>query len=235
MPEKLTFLGLAERVLREEKRPLSTGQIWKAAQAKGYDSQLGSKGKTPWTALHARISVSARDDPDTIFYKIGGRPARYFLKELKDTVKPDTLERPGQPPVRSAAGLLDFDEADLHPFMAYYAHTHFGAYTKTIRHTASAKSEFGEWVHPDMIGFYYPEGWRPEVLHFNKATGSTALKMYSFELKKELKRANLREAFFQAVSIPPGQTRATWSLPKSRTTRTFAPSWGDCQIRSASA
>ncbi len=33
----LTFLELAKKVLREEKRPLSPSEIWKVAVAKSYD------------------------------------------------------------------------------------------------------------------------------------------------------------------------------------------------------
>jgi hypothetical protein len=78
---------------------------------------------------------------------------------------------------------------------------YFRAYTKTIKHGRSPKKEFGEWVHPDVIGVYYAvEDWKPSVLDLSTATGHTAVKLYSFELKKGLSFANLREAFFQAVS-----------------------------------
>jgi len=43
----MTFLELAERVLREEKRPLTANEIWTLATEKGYDKQLNSEGKTP--------------------------------------------------------------------------------------------------------------------------------------------------------------------------------------------
>ena len=46
---------------------------------------------------------------------------------------------------------------------------------------------------------YYPD-WREEVLNLNQTTGGIAVKLYSFEIKKELSFSNLREAFFQAVS-----------------------------------
>jgi hypothetical protein len=38
------------------------------------------------------------------------------------------------------------------------------------------------------------------VLDLSAATGSIAVKLYSFEIKKQLSFSNLREAFFQAVS-----------------------------------
>src|SRR5262249_44128468 len=78
---------------------------------------------------------------------------------------------------------------------------YFKASTKTIRHAAGNKKEFGEWVHPDMVGVYYPvTDWKPEVVELNSATGTAALRLYSFEIKKSLSFGTLREAFFQAVS-----------------------------------
>jgi hypothetical protein len=201
MPQKLTFMVLAEKLLREEKRPLSPAEMWKIAEAKGYNKDLETEGKTPWSSLYTTVFLNTRDAAETIFYKTGARPARYFLKDLRDSVEPEKIEKAVQEPDSSAESLFDYNEEDLHPFLTYYAHTHFGAYTKTISHHTARKKEFGEWVHPDMIGVYFPaKDWKPEVLDLSVATGNTALKIYSFELKKALSFGNLRQAFFQAVS-----------------------------------
>jgi hypothetical protein len=79
---KLTFLGLAEKILREENKPLSPSEIWKTAVAGGYDKDLESGGKTPAATLYSAIFTNTRDHPETIFVKLGQRPARYFLKDL---------------------------------------------------------------------------------------------------------------------------------------------------------
>ena len=119
--------------------------------------------------------------------------------------------------------------SDLHPFLSYFAHVHFKAFTKTIRHTVSKKKEFGEWVHPDMVGVHYPlEDWSPEVLSLSTATGNTGLKLYSFELKKTLGFPNLREAFFQAVSNSPGPMKVTSQQQIFPTKTTFSPSCAVC-------
>lgn len=52
-----------------------------------------------------------------------------------------------------------------------------------------------------MVGFYSPiDDWNDKLLEFNKATDKTAIRLYSFEIKKQVSRANYREYFFQAVS-----------------------------------
>jgi hypothetical protein len=74
-------------------------------------------------------------------------------------------------------------------------------YTKTIQHSKSGKGEFGEWIHPDMVGCYFPlDEWKTEVVDFSSAIGYISIKLFSFEIKRELNFSNLRESFFQAVS-----------------------------------
>ena len=73
--------------------------------------------------------------------------------------------------------------------------------TKTIYHEKSQRSGYNEWIHPDIVGFYLPlEDWRPNVIEFNKLSDNNSLRLFSFELKRSLTRANYREAYFQAVS-----------------------------------
>lgn len=197
---KMTFLEMAKKVVAEETRPLSPSEIWKIAQARGYTTLLDSQGKTPAISLSSVLYVDTRDRANSAFQKIGARPIRYFLRSLAEGTKPAELEKSAATEA-SVPELYKFDEADLHPFLAYFAQLNFKAQTKTIRHSTSKKKEFGEWVHPDMIGVYYPVlDWEDEVLDLSAATGNIAVKLFSFEIKKSLSFANLREAFFQAVS-----------------------------------
>ncbi len=200
-PAKITFLELAKTILTEENRPLSPAEIWKVAAAKGYDSRLGTRGKTPASTLYSAIFTDERNNPDTVFIKVGARPARYFLKQLAETQQPAELEKAAS--VEAAVPeIYDYKESQLHPFLARFVHLQFNAYAKTIRHNTSRRNEFGEWVHPDMIGVYYPlRDWREEGLNLSVATtGGIAAKLFSFEIKRQLSFSNLREAFFQAVS-----------------------------------
>jgi hypothetical protein len=198
--QTLTFLELAHHILESEKRPISVEAIWETAKQKHLDSALKTKGKTPWQTLAARLYVAARDRQDTTpFVKIGSRPALFFLKELMTEGEQAVLKKavvavaPQKKP--------DYLERDLHPFLAYYAQLFLKAQTKTIQHNKSDKKEFGEWVHPDMVGCYFPiEDWKPEVVEFSACVGVSAIKLFSFEIKRRLNFSNLRESFFQTVS-----------------------------------
>ena len=92
-------------------------------------------------------------------------------------------------------------EKDLHPFLVQFAYFHLKCYTKTINHSKSTKKEFGEWVHPDIVGCNFPIGdWSSEVLNLSSAIGNNSIKIISFELKRDLNLGKLRENFFQTVS-----------------------------------
>lgn len=196
---KLTFLELAKKVLFEAQRPLSPSEIWGISVTKKYVALLKARqGKTPAATLYASIFNDARDNPNSIFVKIGSRPARYFLKELADKTSQKELEKAAAVDAPALTKRI-FTELQLHPFLARFAYAQFGANCKTINHATSTKKEFGAWVHPDLIGIFYPD-WKEEVRSLSQITGGMPIKLFSFEVKKELSFSNLREAFFQAVS-----------------------------------
>ena len=92
-------------------------------------------------------------------------------------------------------------EKDLHPVLVYYAHFYLRVYCKTINHTRSERNKFGEWLHPDIVGCNFPaENWSSSTIELSQTLGVLPIRLYSFELKRELNFSNLREAFFQAVS-----------------------------------
>jgi hypothetical protein len=197
-----TFLDLAKRVLEEERRPLSVEEIWHIAQAKGHAGQLRATGKTPTATLGARLYVDMRDNKDSVFVKAGARPRRFYLRELLNDNETElealVTSTEAKPPVTRQPQFL---ERELHPFLVYHAQYALKAFCKTINHSKSGKKEFGEWVHPDIVGCYFPLGeWKPELVEFGYTIGNISVKLFSFEVKRALNFGNLRESFFQTVS-----------------------------------
>lgn len=195
----ITFLQMAKKVLEEEKQPLSASEVWQIAASKGYDKLVETNGKTPWATLSALFYVDIRDNSSTEFFPVGSRPKRFILKSQMDIlggVIPETTKAP-----KIQTPKIEFLEKDLHPLMVYYGFYYLKAYLKTINHSKSDKKGFGEWVHPDIVGCYFPyKDWEGEVVEVSNLMGNTAIKLYSFELKRELSISNIRESFFQAVS-----------------------------------
>jgi uncharacterized protein len=205
---KYTILDFAFDVLQEAKYPLLYQEIWEAGKDKAYTTKLNLKGKTPWATLGARLFVDVRDNPETRFTKVGKNPAKFFLKSRESEIDKLKLaitrleENFGIPKKKDS-----FTERELHPLLAYYAYTNNefnkgrAIYTKTIYHEKSKKNGYSEWVHPDIVGFYIPiDDWNEKLLELNDISDSNSIKLYSFELKKKIDKANYREYFFQAVS-----------------------------------
>ncbi len=196
----MTFLELAEKVLAEMKKPLTANEIWEIATEKGYDQNLNKQGKTPWATLGAQIYVNERDKSNSVFATVGKRPKRFYLKKQKSLFDIDKIETE-ENTAEITEKKIEYLEKDLHPFLSYFAYYHLKCYTKTINHSKSTKKEFGEWVHPDIVGCYFPiDEWDTQVMNLSSAIGNTSIKIISFELKRELNLGKLRESFFQAVS-----------------------------------
>ncbi|MBS4028509.1 MAG: hypothetical protein KGZ58_07710 [Ignavibacteriales bacterium] len=152
--ERMTFLKLADTILREEKRPLSIEEIWRIAVEKKYDKEFSKLGKTPWATLGARVYVEMQNNQNTNFYKASSRPSKFFLKDLSNGEI--EIEESTKKEKSKKEDKFEFLESDLHPFLTYFANYYLKAYTKTINHSKSGKKSYGEWVHPDIVGCYFP-------------------------------------------------------------------------------
>jgi uncharacterized protein len=202
-----SFLDLAYDVLKQTAQPMIYQEIWRVAQEKGLTGKLETTGKTPWQSLGARLYVEVRDNDDGRFIKVGNRPTRFFLKERAAELPSDAINRIEKEEVKKAEKKTDYHERDLHPLVTYFAYSNpafnqgRSIFSKTIMHEKSTKSGYNEWIHPDMVGFYLPlDDWRPNVIEFNRLSDNNSLRLFSFEIKKALTKANYRESYFQAVS-----------------------------------
>ncbi|GIV44641.1 MAG: hypothetical protein KatS3mg035_1764 [Bacteroidia bacterium] len=110
----MTFLELAEKVLKEEKRPLTANEIWILATEKGYDKQLNSEGRTPWATLGAQLYVNSKDNPKSLFAYTDSRPKKFYLKSqanLLDLYETDVSREP----ILTKKKRFEFLEKDLYP------------------------------------------------------------------------------------------------------------------------
>ncbi len=179
--------------------------IWAKAIESGLDKQIGSTGKTPTATIGARLYVDIRDNgEESKFVQVSKRPPLFMLRgsEVKKADIDKAVEKQENDEKRSTS---TFHERDLHPLLVKYVNTnqHFRCYTKTIFHENSTKKTkgFNEWLHPDLVGVYYPfNDYEEETTNLQQSLNVNSVKLFSFEMKKELTLGNLRECFFQAVS-----------------------------------
>lgn len=201
-----SFLQLSKEVLetaekREGLLALSHEEIWTKAGEYNLQDKCNSSGKTPWKSIQAQIYVDLKRNPKSAFVKVKGRPVRFGLKKFVS----ENQDVPQIDVVKPAKKSSSYNERDLHPLLTSFVFSspHFHCYTKTIYHEFSAKHGKGQnhWLHPDLIAVYFPfDSYQIGTLDIIKSFYESKMKLYSFEMKKEITASTLRECFFQAVS-----------------------------------
>ena len=205
-----TFFDLAYEILKKTPVPLDYREIWKQALNQDLAKKVKSRGQTPWATVGARLSSDILNNPDSKFIAVGANPKKYFLKERENELEGrigsklfplenEVIERPTK---------FSYKESQLHRLLSYfvYSNPEFFSdgriYTKTIRDRKSKGGALREWLHPDMVGVYFPFGDLQErVVETNRLLSQDSLvKIFSFELKRSLEPGNYRQHFFQAVS-----------------------------------
>ncbi|QMT32319.1 hypothetical protein [Alysiella filiformis] len=198
--EKLTFTELAILAMEMVNRPITPSELWEFVlqnqlhhRLKTFDEATQNFiGKTPKDSFQSNIYTN------TEYFELipNTKPKQYILKQ--------TLFR--QPEIPKSSKKAAFHERDLHTVLSYFLHksAYFQAYAKTIFHEESTKTQKGadKWLYPDMVAahFEYASYQKGNVLNFIKKFDILPIKLFSFELKKELDYGNFKEAFFQAVS-----------------------------------
>ena len=193
----MTALEVAKKVLEIKKQPLNPNRIYKIADELDLTKELNLSGKTPWDSFSAQIYSDLKENDNSIFEKISEKPILIKLKSQNLTFSDAASE------VKQAKSA--FDERDVHPLLASFVELspNFNARVKTIFHESSIKSKKGrdKWLYPDIVGVSFEhESYEDSVLNFAAKLVKIPLKIYSFEMKKYLSIANLKEYYFQTVS-----------------------------------
>lgn len=201
------FIDLAEDVLNDAPTPLGCKQIWSRAQVRQLDVRVGTRGRTPWHNVRTAIDANIDGGGDeSKFVRIGQRPRRYFLRDRLHEITEESTAQSASGAVTTTT--LPYLEKDLHPLLAYCSHNNGDLFderqvcTKTIAHSKSHSKGLREWLHPDMVGVYFPfDDMSPDVVKLSHSlNASEIVRLFSFELKRTIDRRNYRECFFQAVS-----------------------------------
>ncbi|MBX3162910.1 MAG: HrgA protein [Bacteroidetes bacterium] len=205
---KTTFWDVIEKTIEKVGTPLSAKEIWDKANELGTIDDYKTTGKTPWATIGAYCytDINNNGDSSTII-QTGERPAQFFLRRLASQVDLQKAQKQKDTELakKEKTETKKFNERDLHSLLVAYAYgdSHFKANLKTVFHENSSKATKGqnEWLHPDLVGVYFPfRDYKSETLEIQNHLSITSIKLFSFELKITLNFGNLRQSFFQAVS-----------------------------------
>lgn len=195
-----SIIDVAKEVLERKNEALNPNQMYHIANEMGLTKELNLNGKTPWQSFAARIYMDIKENPNSIFEVVATKP---MLIKLKNQVI--NLEAQMEKNSEIKEPKNSYSERDLHPLLSRFIsfNENFKAYTKTIYHESSKKSQKGadKWLYPDIVGvsFEYKD-YQKELNKFIGKFSSLPIKIYAFEMKKHLSVSSFREYYFQAVS-----------------------------------
>lgn len=193
-------IEVAKELLELKKEALNPIKMYHIANEMGLTKELNLNGKTPWQSFAARIYMDIKENPNSIFEVVATKP---MLIKLKNQVI--NLEAQMEKNSEIKEPKNSYSERDLHPLLSRFIsfNENFKAYTKTIYHESSKKSQKGadKWLYPDIVGvsFEYKD-YQKELNKFIGKFSSLPIKIYAFEMKKHLSVSSFREYYFQAVS-----------------------------------
>lgn len=102
-----------------------------------------------------------------------------------------------------------YSEHELYPLLIEFLHKELKLYCQRIDEKTSKNSHGSggnHWLHPDVVALEpLDQHWDPVVKDCVRHGNDSAIRLWSFEVKKQLTRSNVRQYFFQAVS------NSTWA------------------------
>ncbi|MFC6213047.1 MULTISPECIES: COG2958 family protein [Rahnella] len=125
----------------------------------------------------------------------------YWGGELSDSV----LEKPlSDVPSVPSAETAHFTEHALYPLLIEYLSEEEELLCRRIDEKRSSNNKglgANHWLYPDIVALQpLDKGWDSIVQNCVRYSEGRLTRLWSFEVKRQLNRSNVRECFFQAVS-----------------------------------
>jgi hypothetical protein len=128
-------------------------------------------------------------------------------KEAEAKATAESVEREGlAPPKGAGEGSERLREFDLYPRLATWLLSEFDVHSMRLGESRTAPGatrgvNWNRWLFPDIVGVEdMRNGWHPDIRAFAQSHGAPRCRLWSFEVKLLVNRANLRDSYLQAVS-----------------------------------
>ena len=126
-----------------------------------------------------------------------------------------------------------FTEHDLYPVLVEYLHSEHHLYCQRINEKRSRnnRGEKGNhWLHPDIVAMQaIDQEWDELVRSCVKDGAGQRVRLWSFEVKKQISSSNVRSSFFQTVS------NSSWANEAYLVTAAISSSAVESELRILSA
>jgi hypothetical protein len=160
-------------------------------------AEIGSQ-KDQIMKSDAKICWQDKPRPRVYWYESEKVSGKY----PKETIDKDEEEEQQDFPLSTTTNL--FAECDLYPILINYLKSEFKLFCQRIdekRSKNSRGSGGNQWLHPDVVAMQpVDKEWNELIRSCVKQGAGQSVRLWSFEVKKELNGSNARKSFFQAVS-----------------------------------
>lgn len=131
------------------------------------------------------------------------RPREYYYTLSSDEEEVDASNQPDTSIERNSS-IAKISEHYLYPILSEYLRSELSVWSIRIDEKRSKNSrgpQGNRWLFPDLVGLEdLSEKWPLEIKETVREYGDRKTELWSFEVKKLINSANVREVFFQAVS-----------------------------------
>lgn len=156
-------------------------------------------GRGRHTAQRRHPEFTWYDDSPRKFAWVAGTEEEKLAEAEKEA---EAVTHEGLP----AASAPNADEASLYPMLGNWLFAENGIYSMRIEETrvpsgAPRGPKWNKWRFPDVVGVQdLRDGWHKDIRSFANLHGAPRCRLWSFEVKLLVNRANLRDYYLQAVA-----------------------------------
>ena len=141
------------------------------------------------------------------------RPRLYFWSETPVTNEAEVLDaseelvvhsQPSMDSIDSSIDTIALSEHELYPLLIDFLAEDMGLFCRRIDERKSRNTQGAggnHWLHPDIVALEtLDKNWSSVVRDCVRNSNDAYVRLWSFEVKKDLNKSNVRKSFFQAVS-----------------------------------
>lgn len=191
--QKFTSRQLGQQIIADNTEAFTTKRSNpRFTTDKEFENQIVAEiGAQHQQILNKAPNIQTRDKP---------RPRLYCWN---DEIQVSDLQ-PAQVDEELPNRAEQLSEQALYPLLIDYLRTEMPLYNRRIDERKSSNSNGAggnHWLYPDIVAMEpLDQNWHESIRSCVRNGNGQAVRLWSFEVKKDLTRGNVRKCFFQAVS-----------------------------------